>query len=125
MTDKIRVTRRMCCDLRAALRTEARKEQSSWSKVQFEGFDRIEKLLTHEKENPTTRGGFTLYSTHWYDHREETFRILRDLMLVALAGCTQMQIRRAYKKLINALDEWSGTSAVESLGRIVELKAAS
>ncbi|HET6497141.1 MAG TPA: hypothetical protein VFH61_17465, partial [Thermoleophilia bacterium] len=57
--------------------------------------------------------------------QERCFTILRDLMLAVLESCTQMQVRRALKKHISTLDDWTGTSAVESLGRIVQMRAAS
>ena len=93
--------------------------------VEYEALGRIEKLLGEEKNIQTTRGGRTLHPTQFRDNEEMAWRVLRDTMLVMLENCTQMQVRRAVKKHITALDEWSGTSAVESLGRIVQMRAAS
>lgn len=85
----------------------------------FEAYQRIETMLRNEQQSSDTRGGCVIHETAFYVNPELTFRLLRDLMLHVLESCTQMQVRRAVKKHIVALDEWSGTSAVEALGRVI------
>jgi len=85
-------------------------------------------MLRVEREAGTKRGGRIVSKSMFYEcdaDRERIFGILRDLMLSVLADCTQMQVRRAIKKHITTLDDWSGTSAVETLGRIIQMRSAS
>lgn len=84
----------------------------------------LERIFEREKGSGTVKGGETLYESTFDDNQEMSFRILRDLMLAVLKDCTQMQVRCALKRNIQILDEWSGTSAVESLGRIVQMRVA-
>ena len=123
MADQIRLTRRICRDLRAALRVST-GPPSPGAVVQYAARCKVEDLLRYEKSSDTTRGGRILARAMFSNDADLAFQILRDLMLVVLVDCTQMQVRRALKKHITTLDEWSGTSAVESLGRLAEMRVA-
>ena len=127
MADQLRLSRRMCRDLRTAFRaaTIAKSVPNMHlTSKEFEAWNRVEEFLDSEKKLSTVRGGRVLNKNEFYRDSEVVHRILRDLMLRVLESCTQMQVRSALKKHIITLDEWSGTSAVESLGRIVEMQVA-
>ena len=121
----IRLTRGVCRDLRLALRA-ASKETSvvNLSAKEYDAWGRVEAILSEEQKAGTVRGGRILCKRMSYKDDELLHVIFRDLMLTVLKDCTQMQVRSALKKHIAVLDEWSGTSAVESLGRIVEMRVA-
>ena len=129
MADNIRLTKRVCRELRDAQRAYLRTPAvaNALREKDYDAHGRIEQLLKVERCAGTVRGGRVVAKTMFYEReadQELCFTILRDLMIVVLGSCTQMQVRRALKKNITTVDEWLGTSAVESLGRIVQMRSA-
>jgi len=128
MTNTIRLTRRLCYELRSVQREHLRAVGHCNITPKVLACHRwIEEQLAREHDSGTVRGGRTLtrYCLDFiYDlDADLCFGVLRDLLLKVLATCTQMQVRAALKRHIATLDEWSGTSAVEALGRIVQMRS--
>lgn len=108
-TPKLRLTKRVCAGM--ASRLWVRGDQATVD--QYKALTRIARCL--DSAYTTKRGGVTIEMCWW---SVEHLQVLRDILTDVLAGCVQMQIRRALSARIAEIDDYIDTSAIERLGRL-------
>jgi len=119
----IRLTRRICSDLRIVLRrkTDALLVYQTSERERAAAYTHYRKVAeTLDRE--TVRGGVMINMPLW---NKQALLVLRELLFALMEECTQMQVRRAILKRIAAIEDYAEVSAVERLGNIVQLRVAS
>jgi len=118
-TTSIRLTHRICNDLRIVLRKKS-DEVLVTNRNEYVHYKKVAEQLDREKAS--VKGGVTVHMSYW---SRSALLVLRELLFALLEDCTQVQIRRAVLKRIATIEDYAEVSAVERLGNIVQLKVAS
>ena len=119
---RIKLTSRICNDLRIVLRRRSDEVLSASPTSDYAHYRKIAQVLDKEGDSVGARGGVVLDMSFW---QKPALLILRELLFDLLKDCTQMQVRRAIHSRIATIEDFAEVSAVERLGKIVQLKVAS
>lgn len=110
------LTKRICAEMLPYMREHSNIASTCRGEHSGSDYDALRKLAKAvDAGRETARGGAVLDVTLWPRRQVET---VRDVLRATLAGCTQMQVRKALLRRIDQLDDYIGTSAVERLARL-------